>query len=254
MRWQVEVSDLSGDRRLLSDVLKELSLTLQEGEGKLLLSGPILESMDTPSEVHAYVLRVSEIAKEVGAHSPSIGLEFSVGAVIQQTGSGVSRHHFLQVSDTIHLHVAGHVAVLRCEPAVKPSEEELRRQEELLKERQYQELRVSAVARLVSAVREERALTVQRLLNQAPTPQILGHVADIIKDDLGSDLQSLASKNQLTRFYRSINHPSVFGESARHIVSHQEAPPAPMNLAEATAFIREVARSWLNLKSGAKDA
>jgi hypothetical protein len=254
MRWQVEVSDASGDRRLLNDVLKELNITLEEHEGRLLLDGPALEAMNTPSEVHAYVLRVSEIAREVGAHPPSIGLEFSVGAVIQHTDSGARRHHFVQVSDTIHLHVTGHAAVLRCEPAVPVSEKEQRRQEELLKERQYQELRLSAVSRLVSAVREERALVVQRLLNQPPTPQILGHVADIIQDDLGSGLQSLASRNQLTRFYRSINHPDVFGETARHMVSYQEPPPNPMNLAEATAFVREISRSWPNLKAGAKDA
>ena len=172
VRREVEISDLAGNRRLLTDVLKELNLTLQEHDGRLLLDGPSLEAMNTPSEVHAYVLKVSEIAKELGAHPPSIGLEFSVGAVVQHTASGASRHHFLQVSDTIHLHVSGHAAVLRYEPAVALSEEELKRQEELLRERQYQELRLSAVSRVVSAVREERALTAQRLLNLAPTPQI----------------------------------------------------------------------------------
>jgi hypothetical protein len=254
MKWHVEISDLAGDLRLLTDVLKELSLTLEEHEGKLLLSGPELESMDTSSEVQAYVRRVSEIAREVAKHTPSIELGFSVGAVLQKTASGISRHHFVVVSETVHSHVSTHAAVIKCMLAIVPSEEELRRQEELLKERQYQELRLSAVSRLVSAVKHERALIVQRLLNQEPTPQLLGHIADMIKDDLGGGLYRLASKNQMSRFYRSINHPDVFGEKARHIVSYDEPPPNPMNLAEGTAFIRELARAWLNLKSGGCDA
>jgi hypothetical protein len=254
MKWKVETSDSSGNRRLLTDVLKELSLSFEEQEGKLLLSSAALESMSTPSEVHTYVRRVSEIASEVAKHTPTIDLGFSVGSVLQLTDSGVSRHHFVVVSETVNLQVIEHAAVIKSTAASPPSEEELRRQEELLKERQYQELRLSAVARLVSAVRDERALTVQRLLNQEPTPQVLGHVADIIQDDLGNRLSSLVSKNQMTRFYRSINHPDVFGESARHIVSYQEPPPDPMNLGESTAFIRELARAWLNLKSGATSA
>jgi hypothetical protein len=154
----------------------------------------------------------------------------------------------------VHFHDVAHVEVVKCPTATALSEEELRRQEELLKERQYQELRLSAVSRVVSAVKHERALTAQRLLNQEGTPQVLGHIADIIKDDLGSGLYALASKNQMSRFYRSINHPDIFGEKARHIVSYDEPPPNPMNLAESTAFIRELARAWLNLKSGVSDA
>jgi hypothetical protein len=254
MRWQVEISDLTGDLRLLADVLKELSLTVGEHKGKLLLSGPKLESMATPSEVHVYVQRVSEIAREVVKHAPSIELGFSVGAVLQKTTSGISRHHFVVASDMVHFHDVAHVEVVKCPTATALSEEELRRQEELLKERQYQELRLSAVSRVVSAVKHERALTAQRLLNQEGTPQVLGHIADIIKDDLGSGLYALASKNQMSRFYRSINHPDIFGEKARHIVSYDEPPPNPMNLAESTAFIRELARAWLNLKSGVSDA
>ena len=254
MRWQVEISDLTGDLRLLADVLKELSLTVGEHEGKLLLSGPKIESMATPSEVHAYVQRVSEIIREVVKHAPGIELGFSVGAVLQKTASGTSRHHFVVVSDMVHFHDIAHVEVVKCPTATAPSEEELRRQEELLKERQYQELRLTAISRVISAVKHERALAVQRLLNQEATPQVLGHIADIIKDDLGSGLYALASKNQMSRFYRSINHPNIFGEKARHIVSYDEPPPNPMNLAESTAFIRELARAWLNLKSGVSDA
>lgn len=223
MRWKVEVSDLTGNRRLLTDVLKELSLTLEEHEGTFLLSGPPLESLNTPSDVHAYVRRVSEITGEVAKHTPIIEMGFSVGAVLHETASGVARHHFLVIADSVHLHVSGHVALVSCTPAVSLSEEELRQQEELLKERQYQELRLAAFSRFVSAVKHERARTVQRLLNQEPTPYVLGHIADVIQDDLGGGLYSLAPKNKMTRFYRSINHPSVFGENARHIVSY---PPA----------------------------
>ena len=253
MKWKVEISDLGGNRRLLSDVLAELSLTLVDDEGKLFVTGPPLEVLDNPSDVHAQIRKVSEIAGEVGKHTPSIDIGFSVGSIVQETDAGPTLQHTLVVADGEHLHISEHVALILCPPAIPLSEEELKKQEEVLKERQYQELRSAAVSRLVSAVKHESALTVQRLLNQEPTPQILGHIADVIQDDLGAGLYVYASKNQMSRFYRSINHPNVFGGSARHIVSRQEPPPNPMNLAESTAFIRELARTWLNMKAGVSD-
>lgn len=132
----------------------------------------------------------------------------------------------------------------------QPTDEERARQEQELQERRYADLRQKALSRVVSAVRDDRALTIQQLLQEELTPQILGHIVDIIQDDMNGDLSGLMSRNQQSRFYRSINHPEVFGQKARHIVSSHEPPPHPMNLAEASTFVRDVAEKWLLQKAG----
>jgi hypothetical protein len=78
----------------------------------------------------------------------------------------------------------------------------------------------------------------------------MGHIADLIQDDTGSEMKNLVSDKQLTRFYRSINHPDVFGELARHIVSDDEPPPNPMSLEEARSFVRVLANRWMERKAG----
>jgi hypothetical protein len=104
--------------------------------------------------------------------------------------------------------------------------------------------------RIKSAVLDERALTVVRLLKEDLTPQRMGHIIDLIQEDIGGSLPNLAGKANLTRFYRSINHPDVYGQEARHIVSRQEPPPDPMLLAEAQMFVRNVSNLWFQKKAG----
>jgi hypothetical protein len=76
------------------------------------------------------------------------------------------------------------------------------------------------------------------------------HISELIEADIGGAMKDLISKNQLTRFERSINHPDVFGKHARHIVSNAEPPPNPMSLDEARDFIRDLATGYLEKKAG----
>jgi hypothetical protein len=250
MKWGVEINTLSSNRRLLEDVLAALSVSIVEDSGELLLESEYFDVLSTSAEVHACASRIRSITDEVKRHSSDIDCAFSIGAVVERTPGGVSRHHFLTVSSAVHIHCAGHVTVIRGEPAKQPTDEERARQEQELQERRYADLRQKALSRVVSAVRDDRALTIQQLLQEELTPQILGHIVDIIQDDMNGDLSGLMSRNQQSRFYRSINHPEVFGQKARHIVSSHEPPPHPMNLAEASAFVRDVAEKWLLQKAG----
>ena len=189
--------------------------------------------------------------QEACDHDPQIEVAFSVGSVVERTtDGGPRRHYFLVVPDGLQLQVADHVACVTVAPAAHLSEEERQRLEAQRQETEYQRLRATAVSRIVPAVADDRALTVQRLLHGELTPLPLGHVADLIRDDLGALVTQLASKNQWMRFYRSINHPTLFGEKARHIVSKAEPPPDPMTLDEARSFIRDVASRWLKSKAG----
>jgi hypothetical protein len=254
MRWQIKIDHLDGDVRLMTDVLKELSLVIDKIDEKYILSGPVLESLDTPSAVHDYAKNICEIAAEVEKYNQGMELGFSFSVVIENSSSGVRRHHFVDIKEAVTLSVTTHAATIIYGQNKPLTKEEIQKQEEEKRGQEYQERRQIAVSRFVSAVKNERALTVQRLLSKETTPQVLGHIADIIQEDLGNGINSLATKKQLSRFYRSINHPDVYGEEARHIVSRVEPPPDPMTLPESTAFIREITRAWLILKAGMPNA
>ena len=139
--------------------------------------------------------------------------------------------------------------VVRGQPVAEMSDEEKKFLEEEQRECEYQDLRRKAVSYVVSAFQDERAVQVQRLLCGELTPQTMGHIADLIQDEMGERMKALASSHQLTRFYRSINHPEVFGEQARHIVSQADPPPHPMSLSEAQQFVRALATRWMERKA-----
>jgi hypothetical protein len=251
MRWRVELIDVTGNKRLFCDVLRELSISVVEENGESFLVGEPFETCDTAADVHAHASRIQAIVQEVCDYVPEIEVAFSVGSVVERTADGgPRRHHFLVVSDALHLHDIGHVASLTAAPSAHLSEEERQRLVVQRQEQEYQHLRATAVSRIIPAVADDRALTVQRLLHGELTPQPLGHIADLIQDDFGALVTQLAPTNQWKRFYRSINHPTVFGEKARHIVSKVEPPPDPMTLDEARSFIRIVASRWLKSKAG----
>jgi len=250
MRWRVEVSDLNGDHRLLRDVLRELSITLLEEEDRRSLVSDEFEVLDTPGEVHELASRVQSIIEEATKGDPAIQLSFKIGSVIEETRDGGRRKHAFLTVAAGHFRMTGHVANLEVGTLAEVSEDERRHLEEEQREREYQQLRHKALSRIVSAFRDERALQVQRLLQGELTPHTMGHIADLIQDDIGSAMRDLVPDKQLSRFYRSINHPDVFGEQARHIVSNVEPPPNPMSLEEARNFVRGLANHWMDRKAG----
>lgn len=94
MRWQIEIESFEGDARLMIDLLRELSLNVDEVDGKYLLSGPALESLGSSSSVHDRVKNLNEIAAEVSKYDQRMELGFSFSVVIENLSSGVLRHHF----------------------------------------------------------------------------------------------------------------------------------------------------------------
>jgi hypothetical protein len=249
MKWLVELQDFRGDKRLLADVLKELSMAAVDANGGLFLTGRKFEDLDTPSDVYEEASKLQGIVQQVCGHAPPVELGFSIGSVVEVTPDGSKRrHHFLTIHDSVHAQDAAEVALDPVTSARNISEEERERLEADRVEREYEQRRVMAVTRIVSAISDDRAFTAQRLLAGELSPMSLGHVADLIHDDPEGRATDLASKNEWTRFYRSINHPFVFGESARHIVSNVEPPSNPMTLCEARSFIDRVANKWLTAK------
>lgn len=185
MRWRIELREVTGGRRLLADVLRELSMALVEVNGALFLTGERLETLETPSDAYEYASKLQEVVRQVCYRAPRIGLGFSLGGVVEASADGGERrHYFLEVHDSVHLHEAAQVELLIATSAENVSDEERQCLDAERAEQEYQRLRRIAVCRIVSAVADDRALTVQRLLSGELTPLSLGHVADLIQDEL----------------------------------------------------------------------
>lgn len=250
MRWRVEIGDVRGEARLLQDVLKKLSFDTLEESGTRFLTSDRFEIFSSASDVHVLASRVQSIVREAGQSDPNVSLDFVIASIWETCPNMQLRKHVFSVGQSASLcalsGVGGGVVV---NPTLDVSEEEQKRIDAERQEAEYQaRLRRTAI-RVVSAFRDERARQVQRLFQRELTPQTMGHIADSIQDDIGGAMKNLLSRSQLERFYRSINHPEVFGEHARHIVSGHEPPPNPMNLGEARQFTRNLAERWMEMKA-----
>ena len=252
MRWLVEITGLEGNHRLLREVLGELSITILEQQAERFLVSETFETLGTPGDVRALVVRVRTILEEAGNTDPQLQLKFKIGSVFEEGKDGTRKKHAFAALSGGTIRMTGRVmsATLKMEPSVPPSEDERKRLEEEQKEREYQHLSRKAISRIVSAFRDDRAVQVQRILHGELTPQTMSHIAELIQDDIGNVIRNLISDNQWTRFKRSISHPDVFGVQSRHIVSNDEPPPNPMSFGEAREFIRTLANRWMDIKAG----
>lgn len=113
---------------------------------------------------------------------------------------------------------------------------------------QEAEQRNALVALIGAALENPTVLKVMELLSiKEPSPTELGHIFDLVKGACPKkDLSPFANDAQINRFGHSINHPEVFGLTARHAVSRQQPPADPMTYDEARLFARRVGESWLD--------
>jgi hypothetical protein len=261
MKWKVEVVGVGGNDRLLRDVLRELALEIVGAPPERFLAGAAFAACQSVQDVLDVALRVQAAVDEARMHDAELERELtlSVGCVWEQRDDGSWSQHLRAILGEAILCLDG--ATVQAAASVWPPsivsdeerkrlEEEPRRLEEDRREQAYQKLRRKGVSRVVSAFHDRSALQVQKFLAGQLTPLNMGHIADLIESDMGGAMRELASARQMTRFSRSINHPHVFGEEARHIVSANEPPPDPMSLDEAREFIRSLASRWLERKAG----
>jgi hypothetical protein len=247
MRWKVEIADFVGDPRMLREVLEPLSIGLQEAEGKLFIAGHRFETDITAAAVRENALRISAMIEGIGAGDPEIRLRLSVGDVVVERSPDGSqrRHHFATLSSVATLTATCGAVVVH----TTLSEEERKRLEEEQREREFQRVKRKAVARLISAELNPRAIEVQRILAGELTPHTMWHIVELIEAD--GVIHNLGiSQNKLGRLTRSINHPDVYGKDARHSVRERQPPPKPMELDEARAFVRDLADRWFEYIAG----
>jgi hypothetical protein len=247
MRWRVSVSSLPDDSRLLQELLAPLGFSLIAEDSGDFLVGDIFEPEQSAEAVYKTATHLEEVASEIERGDPAAQCKFKTGSVFERAENGSWRQHAFAKLEARAFAIATATGILSVSTS-NLSEEEGLRLEQRRKELEFRSLRERTVPKFASAFRYPHALQVQQLLRSELDPLTLGHIADIVEDDLGAAITQLSSRNQWTRFRRSINHPDVFGVNARHIVSSVEPPPDPMTLDEAQAFVRDIARQWLIIK------
>jgi hypothetical protein len=236
MRWAVKITGMTGDE-ILADVLAALGFALN-GD---MLSGEEFETYEHWGDVSDAAQELAHNVREVARLNRDIEISFNAGAV-HESSDGEEVH----VHNKIYAKAAA-IALRAAFSGVGTVTSSLSAEE---KAEMKRKARLSRAAELVQAVRHsELVLTVMRLLDGEPGTLELGHVHDLILNDMGGNLSAFASRNELTRFTRSINHPEVLGLKARHAVTKQEPPPNPMTFDEATRFIGMVSQKWINAKA-----
>jgi hypothetical protein len=247
MTWDVEVLRLSGDTGIIRAAFLFAGYKLIEedpGNSNLwFLRHPKYDSFESAGEVHADAIalagRLREIAKLEGET-----YDFEVGAIRKMNSDGsTNRNVFVSLSACIEVSVKGEGQVI---PNPNISEEERVRYAEEVAQHEAEGRRVALIGRMGAALTKPVVLQVMELLAiQEPSATELGHIIDLVTDDCVGDITGYTTKPELSRFNRSINHPSVMGLNARHAVSNQEPPPKPMTESEAKLFAQRIGREWL---------
>ena len=232
MRWRVKLNDMTGD--VLAETLAAAGFDL-DGD---MLSG--FDALDEWGAVADAARDLSQKVREIARLTPGLEIGFTPGEVYEYDADGaqIGKHRKVYAK-TARLTLTGFAPTVINTSFTDEELAEIKRQ-----------ARAEKATQLIRAVmNRELFLEVLRLFDGEPWGTELGHVHDLIQDDVKGDLTRYASKAQLTRFNHSINHQDALGLKARHATLKTEPPPDPMSLKEATAFIRDVAEKWIKEKA-----
>ena len=234
-RWKVEVTDAIGD--VLIETLAAAGFEL---DGDMLFGEPF-EALDDWGAVSDSARELGQKVREIARLNPNLEMSFESGPVYEYDGDGnqIGKHHKVYAQGAVSLGLAGQATAVANTSLTPEEQAEIARQ-----------ARAEKAAQLMRAVMQsELVLTVLRLFEGEPWGTELGHVHKLIQNDMDGDLSRFGTGNQFERFNRSINHPDVLGLKARHAVTNEEPPPDPMNLIQATQFMRDVAQKWIEEKA-----
>jgi len=242
MKWIVGIHSKGTDPKDLKEIFEALgfrivsSPTNREGEDFCVTNLKIDECPDSGC-VWSKLEEVRSSFDVLTKSELELPLNFRLGVVYERHKSGWRCHIFGKIAEsatlTDKMSATGTVTATNTVEAEK-----------------HRRLRNRKTITILWAIQNfpivERVLS---LLEGAPPAMTLGNIVDLIKDDMQGDLDSLTSKTMLKRFKRSINHPVVFGDNARHIVTNQNPPPNPMHGPEARCFVLQLVRDWIEYKN-----
>jgi hypothetical protein len=251
MTWFVEISSIAGDEHIVKAVLEGAGYEFVDCDdahsAKSLLCHPKYEAFEKAAQVHEDAKQLSIILRHCSEiEEYELGIEF--GSIEFRHPDGRIDRHIIAEAGTFSISasnvtMSGTATVTRT-PDI--SEEEYRRLTAEAAERDAEQRRNAIIRRVSAAVQDPMVLEVMELMKiEEPSTTQLGHIVDLVREACNGKMDAFATRNELIRFFRSINHPEVFGLNARHAVSNEEPPRRPMDLVEATALAHRIGANWL---------
>ena len=253
MKWLVEIKEAAPDIEVIKLILEGLGITIIDGdygsdEALFYIYSDEFTDCSDYKLIWKYANRLKDVITTGYRVSTSESVTIGLGNVLELAAENKYRKHiFGSVSVDLP-------AIIACvEGTVSYADSDLSEEEINAKIQEADRLERRKKANkalhfIGPAVNDEAAYQVIDLLCDQITPLKMGHIFDLIQNDIGGKMTDISSKKDITRFTTSINHPDVFGKESRHMVSNQSPPPKPMSKNEANSFIRNLAEQWLRLK------
>ncbi len=254
MRWAIELQKVDGDREFARALIEEVGFhfidvhdSFPKPHGDAYITAGSLDALSSNNDV----LNEAKRLQAAIADSPDSLFEgarpaIELGAMLEHHEGAWRRYITCELVAT--LSAASSLTGTLTVSVENMSPEALAAREASIREMQRREeqARLQRAARYAKAhMQEPLVREVLHWLKMPASGDSLGKIDDIIKDHAGNRLWELASKTQISRFRRSINHPDVLGRDARHAVMATDPPPDPMSLEEASAFARTLVDAWV---------
>lgn len=253
MKWIVGIKKAEPDADVIKLIFENLGCRIicgdiDAGESLFFVYSPAFEEINNSSGVWNYFNQLFDTVK-LGLKAAMLHEYFiEKSTVFEKNKNGIYKKHILaNISITLPVFTCTAQAEVHYPHHLTDEEiEQLKQQSEFARKTSQAE---RAVKYIKPALENKLVNLVLTLKGKDLTPLKMGHIFDLIQDDMGSNLNELVSNSEITRFNRSINHPSVFGLDSRHIVSSCQPPPKPMLLQEAKIFIANLFEKWIHYKN-----
>ena len=245
--WKVQVERIAGDADLLRDVLSHFGYSLTPSAEMVndswTLTHPKYQGLGSAEEVRDDAESMAQRIKRL-SELEDILVGFEIGPIIQSNDDG-STNKTIFVTMRAELRASGHMSgTVTRNPEITQEEHNRRMREAEVREAARK--RAETISRMKLTLQDANVLQVRQILKTTnPSGTELGHIIDLVKNACGGNINRYCTRQDETRFYRSINHPEIMGRNARHILTNAQPPPNPMGLKEAQTFARQVALAWL---------
>lgn len=258
MKWSVEIERIDGELEILQAVLERAGYILEgttneEGQPVLHLKSEKFESLNQANLIWEDVKNVRDTFKEIPPIKDLPLLSFEAACVRELSDEAKpKRYLFAEGLSNVLVCSSGYATTSIFYDSI--SSEAIEWHQNQRKKQELEEQKRRAITYYVPSIENSVVKTVLQLFYQEETTgTTLGHIADLIRDDLGSEMDPFLTnaqiKNKFERFGHSIQHQDVFGVKARHInMKKSSLPKKPMCIDEARQFIEDLIHRWLERK------
>jgi hypothetical protein len=231
--WRVEVLGEVADLEFLAAILSAPELRVVRDDGRFFLEASVFDELDSTVEISTEARAMVPLLNGAARLQRRNHHDVEAGGAIQelpQDGSVQHQHRVLQAVSAELRMMPGIHAVMGGDgppPAPEPGS-------------------LPADLMLQAATADETARAALRLWGEGPRiwPR-LSNIIELIGGRANIVAMGWASRNELSRFQRTAEHPKTAGDDARHARASWDPPPNPMTLPEAEDLVRCVLNEWL---------